>query len=255
MAFFALYFDDSGTHTESKVAVAAAYIAAESQWGNFKVDWERARREESFEAFHRADFESGQGEFENWSSSKKERVIGRLVRIIETHTLAGRATALIKSDYDETISGRLREKLGGYHYTFAVKDCFSFIQKWRRDCGITEPMQMIFDRTGKGRGEIERFFDEAIEWGENETFGIVKDGYSFRDKKESTPIQAADILAWEAYKTISGPLALNKTFVLNGPSVKARILYKKNLAELAAEMNRYYDKVGWDLKPPKGKRG
>jgi len=72
-----VYFDDSGTHAESPIAVAACYAATKTQWDEFVRNWDDARREEGFDVFHMADFaakpERGIKPFCDWSPEKRHR--------------------------------------------------------------------------------------------------------------------------------------------------------------------------------------
>jgi hypothetical protein len=51
MVMFTLYFDDSGTHAKSEVAVAGCYIATVEQWSEFKRNWQEANVREHFGTF------------------------------------------------------------------------------------------------------------------------------------------------------------------------------------------------------------
>jgi hypothetical protein len=74
------------------------------------------------------------------------------------------------------------------------------IFQWRRNLGITLPIQYIFDRMGKGRGEIGALWDDvqAGHWKEK-TLGMERDGFGFENKADFKPLQAADILAWQMH--------------------------------------------------------
>jgi hypothetical protein len=73
---FSVYFDDSGTHSESDIALAACYIGTLDRWERLAEDWDAARRDEGFETFGwrtfwevRANFADGTRKKENDLSS------------------------------------------------------------------------------------------------------------------------------------------------------------------------------------------
>lgn len=164
MALIAAYFDDSGTDLKSAVAVAACYISDVRRWDRFAAEWKSVLSDAGILGcgFHMADFVAHKPPFDAWERAKRDDVIRGLVSTIGSHALDGMVTAVIKSDYDRFVTGKLREKLGGYHYTFAVQSCLDFIEKWR-GFNSREPIQFIFDQMGKGRGEINDLFDSLIE--------------------------------------------------------------------------------------------
>jgi len=137
VAMFTLYCDDSGTHAQSDVAVAACYVSTVEQWTQFKRNWDEANKRENFGVFHMADFVGRQQQFSSveWSSRiKRDRTLGALINIIRTRARIGFATAVVKSAYDDVIvNGGLKERFGENHYAFAVRMCTAMVDRWRRN--------------------------------------------------------------------------------------------------------------------------
>lgn len=134
------------------------------------------------------------------NQQKRDRTILALLGVIKVRAAFMISTAVVKSAYDEIVTGELRERMGKNHYTFAVRHCVAIVDKWRAKHGYTEPLQYVFDRMGKGSGDItESVFKPALLGGEAaiQRYGIAKDGWSFQDKSIAIPLQAADIWAWE----------------------------------------------------------
>jgi hypothetical protein len=97
----------------------------------------------------------------------------------------------------------LRQELGQYHYTIAVRIIIGLVEQWRLSREIQEPVEYIFDRMAdkKSRTEIDSVFDQAEQMTDSlHAFGIYKGCHSFRDKRDILPLQAADILAWSVYQ-------------------------------------------------------
>jgi hypothetical protein len=202
---FTLYCDDSGTHRESDIAVAGCYIATVEQWKEVKRNWEEINARENFGVFHMADFVARKGQFASpeWQDeAKRSRTIEALISIINTRVRIGIAAAVIKSAYDEVVPADVRERVGKNHYTFAIRMCIAFIERWRSQCGYTEPIQFVFDRLSKGKGDIEDALEIAASGGQDAVrrFGIYQDGWSFQNKANVTQLQAPDIWAYENYR-------------------------------------------------------
>jgi hypothetical protein len=207
MAMFSFYCDDSGTHEESPVAVAACLISSVDKWTEFQKSWCEVNKAENFGVFHMADFENSYEQFsaQEWrDENKKQRTLSRLIGAIRTNVQTGMAVAVVKSDYDKVIPPDIRDrfKLGKNHYTFAIRTCLGHVLRWRKEHGYTQPMTYVFDRMGKGKGEINAMFESALT-GQDlalRDFGIYKDCWSFADKDGIAQLQGADICAWETLR-------------------------------------------------------
>lgn len=203
---FTLYCDDSGTHAQSDIAVAACYISTVSQWQDFKRNWEEVNKREEFGVFHMADFVAKKEQFAEpqWNNQKKrDRTLRALINIIKTRAKAGFAAVVVKSAYDDLIvNGALREKFGDNHYAFAVRICTAMIDKWRKKYGYKQPIQYVFDRMSKGKTDINAIFNTLLLGGKDalDRYGVYKDCWFFADKEQIVQLQAADIWAWENYR-------------------------------------------------------
>ncbi len=215
MNFVTVFFDDSGTHPESSIAVAACYASTVEQWLEFERNWNDTKRNAHFTAFHMVDFAAGHGEFAGWSDTKKRNVLSRLCGIINTRVKVGYAVAVQKRIYDAVIPDPFRAFCGQYHYTFAVRQCATRIGEWRRKHHKSASMKYVFDRMGsnQGKGEIMTVMDIAISNSEKEAkaTGISPlTGYSFESKTSILPLQAADILAWTILQQMHQRLSRRK---------------------------------------------
>ena len=204
---YEVYFDDSGTHAESGVAVATCYLASQVQWKEFVRNWDDVRKEEGFDVFHMADFmlnpERQVKPFCDWDNKKKERVYRKVAAIIRIRAQRGFGLAVTKKDYDDFATDEVKSHYAKDHYAYAVKCVIGLIREWRERWSVIRPMQYIFDQMPKGKGskgEIMAVWESIRDDPQSaERHGLVKDGYSFQDKTVFKPLQAADILAWNMY--------------------------------------------------------
>jgi hypothetical protein len=257
MAMFTIYFDDSGTHRESPVAIAACWLSDASRWAKFDQRWSAASTDpvDGFGVFHASEFNAAP------YTEKSKRTLDKVCGIIKDHVLLGAIAAVVKDDYDKVVTGKLREKLGEHHYTFAVQSCLAHIEEWRKGRGgagdlSDEPFQYVFDRMSQGKPEIDNLFDDLVRFGLAKEFGIEAGGWSYQNRATFLPLQAADILAWEGYtymrkcqlrtaETKKEPRTSFQSLV-DDVDIWTRFFDQDKLQEATALMSAKYDELGWD---------
>ena len=195
---FEAYFDDSGTHRSSELAIAACYVSTRRGWLEFEKAWNVIRKEEGFDFFHMVDFaappECRRQPYCDWSREKKRRVYARLAQTINTHKRVGIGIAVPKATFDRvvpTLPDQVKAQCGRFHYTFAVKSLMVMIVKWRQRYGLKQPVRFVFDTITEGADEIESFFEEIDSYSEafRERLGLESDGFSIESKSKAQPLQ------------------------------------------------------------------
>jgi len=186
-----IYFDDSGTHSQSPVAVAACFVAPTDQWEHFERDWKRIVDEEQIGVLHMADFDR----------HKNPRALERLIGITRIRARTGFAAAIPKDEYDAIVlpDPKLKRIMGQFHYTFATQLCLSFVKHWKEQYASQENIRYVFDQMSQGKGEIIRIFKE-FENNPTNFLGVIQAGYTFESKNDVSPLQAADLLAWHVHR-------------------------------------------------------
>lgn len=249
MAMFTLYFDDSGTHSQSDIAIAACYLSTVAEWQTFKRNWEALNEQYRFGIFHMTDFVARAEQFTGWTDAECHSLIVKLISVIRSRTLKGFVAAVVKSDYDKIIPSEYRHRMGFNHYTFAFRQCSSMINAYREEHGLTEPFDYVFESGTKGSGEIMKIFDEASCHTEVQSaFGMIPGGYSFQPKRKVIQLQSADILAWESYRHMRDSVvptgapapAKRKSFqeLLKGKHVQAGFFNENNLKILVKRLRQ-----------------
>jgi hypothetical protein len=251
---YTAFFDDSGTHPDSEIAVAACYVGANEQWERHASDWNRAKVLEKFNVFGMADVLGGGGEFRFWPSGKRIQVIRRLIRLTTLRASIGFSFAVIKKEYDATVPSRLRDVAGRHHYTFMVRSCLKSVHDWREQYNVSAPIRYVFDRMGKGKGEIETVLTRLIEDGEGEPFGLSLGGFGFESKTCEPGLQAVDILAHETYRMMrdrsdrsAGRFASQRNYMRELSEGPLQCLYwdVDELVSYAKRTGAALDQVGW----------
>jgi hypothetical protein len=242
MAFLhTIYVDDSGTHAASNYAVAGAYVATVDQWKEFIRNWDEVNRAEDFGIFHMTDFIARQEQFKPWDDNKRQRVISKLINIINTRVTCGFAAGVSRSDYQRIMPIDMQVRYGTNHYTFCVRQVLTSIRAWREEQRITEPMEYVFEN-GPGKGEISKILDVfSSDQRGVAALGLIEDGFSFQPKKRVIPLQAADMLAHSIYRHVlslntDGPRYRISGYLegLLGKVNEARYCDEHSLSELVA---------------------
>jgi hypothetical protein len=258
MCLLTVHFDDSGTHEQSNIAVAACYASSIKQWIEFERNWNELREREEFDVFHMADFAAGAGEFKGWDSERKRRVLSKVCSIINVRSLAGEAFSVTKKEYDELVRGDARQYFGMNHYTFAVRQCASRLGQWRNRFHRNDSMRYVFDWMSRGKGEIISVMDWAIGLSRGgEKRGIIPalGGYSFEHKEQIVPLQAADVLAWTSFRQMEchvnkkkpgwiADMAL-KLLLVNNKTTKGSYITRSKLKEFLHAENDFRVKSGY----------
>jgi hypothetical protein len=254
MAMMTVYFDDSGTHHQSDIAVAACLVSDVMRWESYESEWNSVLDEAGIResGFHMAKFVARRSPFDGWTEDKRDKVIKALIGTIERHVFAGMATAVVKKVYDTYVTGRLRARLGNYHYTFAVQSCLAFVEEWRRSSVVLEPMQYVFDRMGSGKHEIIKLFDDIAKREMAVAFGIEPNGYAFNNKRLVVQLQAADILAWEAYRYARDHQSTDRTArksfqsMVDHIDIRTRFFDASGLPGFVNDVTSRYGAQAWD---------
>lgn len=145
------------------------------------------------------------------------------------------------------VGKRLQEKFGDNHYAFVVRLCTTLVDRWRQKYKYDAPVQYVFDRLSKGRGEINALFEKLL-MGEKDAvkrYGVYKDCWSFQDKAQVIQLQAADIWAWENYRYMRDcviPVGIKNTprrsyLELRDSPTEVRHHMRESLEELARRAN------------------
>jgi len=206
---FEIYFDNSEPEPATTsspafpMAIAACYIFSKEQCDHYVRNFDEVRRTEGFEVFHMTDFMANPCQtkpFCDWDQAKRDRVYYRIANLINTRVRTGFAFGVPCESFDLHAPQHMKDILGKRHFTFAVRCALYLVQQWYARYGKGKAVQYVFDRMGKGKGEIMTIFDGMKEFPEvAESMGVQlndPDGFTFQNKEFFKPLQTADILAW-----------------------------------------------------------
>jgi len=181
------------------MTIAACYVSTKEQWDEFNRNWGDVLKGEGLAFFHMTDFMARVKPYDDWDQTRRDRVYYRLASIINTRIRAGFVLGLPAESFD-LYPQHLKDALGKRHFTFAVRSALDLVRHWYASYGRGKAVRYVFDRMGKGKGEIMEIFELMKERSEIAAeFGALPgktDGIAFQNKEFSKPLQATDILAW-----------------------------------------------------------
>lgn len=208
----AAYFDDSGTHGDSKIVSWGGFIGTDTQWGKFDDEWRSKLAapvpgKPRLKKFSLADCERHRGEFQGYSRSESDLLQNEMREIIVKHKLLGVAYSVDRNAYDRIITGTARQFLGGDAEVVCFSACFNgAIERAVQYFPHEKMLSLHFDQ-----GRKSPKLDAIIAHVQGRYYGLPElVNISFDLVEKFTPLQAADIIAtenyWHACGVISGEL-------------------------------------------------
>ena len=197
------YFDDSGTHDDSRFVLLGGLYADEKRWSAFDADWRSKLAapvpgKPALKRFHMAECEAGAGEFASYNRAERDYLIRDLREIIVLHRVNGYCCGVSRSDWDALVQGDVRAFLGDAE-RFCVTQCLVFTREVAKRRSIGD-LAFVFDNRPHREGANRRVFEFFERHRQVVQEGPVMASISFQSSVESTPLQASDLVAWEYYQ-------------------------------------------------------
>ena len=207
-------FDASGAEDDLVCTVVAGFISTADEWIAFDRAWRARIGQDDLGDFRMSAFHAHRGPFTDeskWTRSTRDALIGDLIEIIIKHAFRKFGGAVPHP----TLSGMrpdVREVNRITAYSLAGRMCAAEVSEWAKAEGFHRPIEYVFENGDKGKGKlIERFpiddFPAPIFKPKYDAFdrnGVLIPGF--------TPLQAADIYAWELRNRITRLHANRRSF-------------------------------------------
>ena len=244
------YFDDSGTHRDSRVVVIGGCVAREKQWEEFGREWSEMLTYFGIKEFHSVDLQAFQGDFEGWNEDRRRQLIARTMEIGQHWAKSSFVSAVVRADYQDVVPNWAKESAAfGDEYNFCFQMSIGRIDKWIDQLDPPMPpsdqIAFVFDQQPKRIGvtrdtysAIKKFRDRDRRMG----------ALAFVSGEQFLPLQFADFIAYEAYKQLDGILSKPgwqtrtplKMIVQNLQYLEMTYFGREQLEPLV----RYYDEKG-----------
>ena len=222
------YFDDSGTHAESKITVVGGLVGTEAQWMQFRQQWAEKLEhplpgKPRLKMFHLSACKAGAGEFACYSLAERDAITHDFRQIIIASNLIGTASGVDRRAWDELVVGPLRAELGD-----ALSPC--------SENAVSETIRIAGPHPDGDKIAI--VFDQGID---NPRLRVVAEcttrllathawvtSITFDSVAKTLPLQGADMMATEAYSH-------GVEWIQRRDSAEARAHFRHMLANLRCE--------------------
>lgn len=200
VAVLKAYLDESGVHDGSPVLTVAAYTAKPKTWRDWTRTWNAAKR--PIRVYHAADAANLSGEFEGWEKPAMNALAARLLPVIADAEIAGVVAGIHLGEFEKATKDRpdLRGLIG-HPYGACFHWLVGQIVRLQNKLGSAERIAFVHENNDHQGHALESF-----DWiKQNVNFGDRAISLSFGTKADYVPLQAADILAYEANKRLRDP--------------------------------------------------
>ncbi len=215
------FCDESSDGRSERIYVVAGYFGDEEQLKRLDTDWKARLSESNLSEFHMSDCEAGRKEYPSLHRNERAVLQRDLISIISNSGVVGVSVALDIRAYNDLLpelkpflifppgrgtSGHLREP-----YFLPFKLAVEQICMNISNVKLGQDVEMIFDRKESVQGRATGLFEGIWEWEHDWIKKIGRVTLSFADKSEFTPLQAADVLAYESFRWVDVYLRKGRT--------------------------------------------
>ncbi len=199
LAVLATRLPDACAADSARICAVAGYLGTEAQWEKFVPRWESVLAGAEIKAFDTTDYEHGEGEFAGWNAGQKTEFLQKLLDAIKESGLVAIGSALPLAEF-EALSSADRVSI-----TFGRPDdphllCFNhcLVDAAQRAAPLPreEKVCFVFDWHDDIGSAVLWHFEDL----KNLTSEPVRErlgALGFDSRKEFSPLQAAELLAYE----------------------------------------------------------
>ena len=191
------YFDESGTHDGSAAVAFAGYSGHPDVWASFGECWASCLRKYGFSCFHMADYAARKSPFDRLDEQERVDLVASLIACINEHDIVGTAVVLKRADWSVVMPGVSQSSRANDPYYMLMMRAMVDILLYA--AARKERVLFTFDRRQKV-AELAGMLHDAMLQVHPWLKAILSDQTVFASRQEYAPLQAADILAYEAYR-------------------------------------------------------
>lgn len=197
----------------------AGCVGTDRQWSKFHKKWKAILDQDVLPRwrevlgdkpifFHMTDFDNPHSKiYGDWTQQKKVAFLKQLHKIMARYSLRRFTSCMSIADY-QALTVEEQFVLGNPH-NFNAINCFKLIRAWADKIKMYERFAYVFESgAGFHERELRRVINEMTD-AERDAYRVR--GVSFYDKRDFSPLAAADILAFETRKEMCRQLDVNTT--------------------------------------------
>lgn len=190
------YFDESGTHAGSVAVAFGGYSGHPDVWKSFEARWIQCLGDHGLSYFHMAEFAGRIPPFDKLGERERVGFISSLIGCINDHDVAGTAIALKRQDFGLVIPEEARGRANDPYYLLMMR---AMVDVLLYATCRKERVLFTFDRRQKV-AELAGMLHDAMLSVHPWLKAVLSDQTVFGSREEYVPLQAADLLAYEAYR-------------------------------------------------------
>lgn len=207
------FIDDSGNEPTDPVYVLAGFIANSAAWAKFSDEWQSALDEfPKLEYFKMKEAERLQDQFDRekgWDERRRDNRLITFCRIIQKHSVYRVHASLRHADFIKHVKSLetpIRRSISNHPYYVLFHHLILTVAAVRLTLGEIGKVDFIFDEQGSlGDDAVyywNNFMVHALRGSATDFTPYIGKKPKFEDEKEFTPLQAADLYAWQLHRNI-----------------------------------------------------
>lgn len=192
----------------AKVFTFAGFMASDVEWGKLQRKWKQRVKKAGVSRFHAANINGYTEEFAGWTPARSKDFVVPLLNIIKHRLMAGFSFAMLLEDYEQYTSPIAKAKLGS-PYLCCFKHCITMAAQAMNSMPPEDKFAVILDRHAEEKEARDLFYkikDDSNVPYRHRLATCVPGGW-----EEYTPLQAADMIAYDTFKLLDDTHFRGKT--------------------------------------------
>ena len=159
LVMFKVYFDDSGTAPDQRIAIASAIVIPAKRLLALENEWRGFCDKYGITEFHASPCASRnpKSQYADWNETKVKKAFDRARQIVMKYGTRALSFAVTKKEFDEEIPDEQKVYWAQDHYAYAIRRVLRFVWKWSGDSEFRNELEYVFDSgSRKVEDEISR---------------------------------------------------------------------------------------------------
>lgn len=193
------YFDESGTHGDSRVTCIAGYVGAEDEWTHVESQWQAILEPygpQGLTWWHSSDKVGKKGVFENINTPTKNDIERALIEVVKNSELQVIWNAIDTADFEKFVVPQFNGRDPFKPYDLCFYWIIRQLQFWRSENGCSERIGTMFALQDEYNERSDMALNSWQSWGLLRALGPL----SFDSPQCVPALQPADMLGNEMYR-------------------------------------------------------
>ena len=192
------YFDESGSK-DTPLVTMAGYLSDDRRWKRFERQWAKVLKEHGARYLHMKEYAHFRGEFKGWPDYKRKALMGDLIWVIKSNVQFRVGVVVPCEVYKSTLGAIDSKDTRLSPFWLCFQTCLSAVAAYCREQEITDDIALVFDENNESSEHAKGYYS-AFKRSPRVPNGKQFVSLLLADDKIKTPLQAADLLAYEFMK-------------------------------------------------------